>query len=240
MPSRLLIVALMVFGIVIAVTILGSHSGHGYDNDASHSRRQLSRIAEALDAYIAKNGHMPPPFTVDPDTGERLHSWRSLILPQLGYSELYDKIDFSKPWDHPSNIALSSQRPKEYAAFNANQDGATVFQAVVGEEMLWRVSSPNCLNPGENWIYCISVLRTDTEVQWMEPKDIEVEKVDKAQSVRKAINPERIELQLIQGASRSEVMSFDANISDAKLSKFLGIFNPFAEPKPNPADILIQ
>jgi hypothetical protein len=34
-------------------------------------------------------------------SGERLHSWRVVLLPYLGQQELYEKIRLDQPWDSP-------------------------------------------------------------------------------------------------------------------------------------------
>jgi hypothetical protein len=60
------------------------------------------QISLALHNYHSKYRSFPPAFTVD-DKGNRLHSWRTLILPFMEQSALYDTIDLSVPWSDPVN-----------------------------------------------------------------------------------------------------------------------------------------
>ncbi len=78
----------------------------------SHCRNKLKQIGLALHNYHDAYGAFPPAYTVDAD-GKPLHSWRTLILPyfdsnlsdniNLTNKEIYEKIDYSKPWDDPAN-----------------------------------------------------------------------------------------------------------------------------------------
>jgi hypothetical protein len=62
----------------------------------------LKQIALALRNYESTYHSFPPAATFD-SAGNPLHSWRTLILPYLEHSSLYDSIDLSKPWDAPAN-----------------------------------------------------------------------------------------------------------------------------------------
>ena len=52
--------------------------------------------------YADTHKSFPPAYTVDAN-GNRLHSWRTLILPYLDQQALYESIDLSKPWNDPAN-----------------------------------------------------------------------------------------------------------------------------------------
>ena len=71
-------------------------------HDRSECRRHLVQIGRALHSYHDMYGAFPPAYTVDA-AGKPLHSWRTLVLPFLGHAPLYDKIDLSKPFNHPAN-----------------------------------------------------------------------------------------------------------------------------------------
>jgi type II secretory pathway pseudopilin PulG len=62
----------------------------------------LWNITLSLLNYAENHNAFPPAYTVDAD-GNRLHSWRTLLLPYLDQQELYASIDFSKPWNDPVN-----------------------------------------------------------------------------------------------------------------------------------------
>lgn len=74
-------------------------------------KNNLKNIALALHNYAASNGgNFPPAFTVDAN-GKRLHSWRTLILAHIDRRDLYARVDFSKPWDDPSNAGFQCKCP---------------------------------------------------------------------------------------------------------------------------------
>ena len=75
----------------------------------------MRQIANALEAYAVKYGSYPPPVVYDP-AGTPLYSWRVLILPQLGYPELYAQFNRSQPWDSATNILVSRNMPAVYGS----------------------------------------------------------------------------------------------------------------------------
>jgi type II secretory pathway pseudopilin PulG len=62
----------------------------------------LRNISLAVILYADTHKSFPPAYTVDAN-GNRLHSWRTLILPYLDQQALYESIDLSKPWNDPAN-----------------------------------------------------------------------------------------------------------------------------------------
>lgn len=80
----------------------------------AHRRMQcvdnLKRIGEALHAYHDHWSCFPPAYVAGKD-GQRMHSWRVLILPYLGEQSLYQQYRFDEPWDSPSNLDVARQMP---------------------------------------------------------------------------------------------------------------------------------
>ena len=73
-------------------------------------KNNRKNIALALHSFASSNGgNFPPTYTVD-NNGKRLHSWRTLILAHLDRRDLYDRVDYSKPWDVPSNAEIVKSR----------------------------------------------------------------------------------------------------------------------------------
>lgn len=68
----------------------------------SIASQRIRQIAKAMASYESIYHVYPPAYTVDA-SGNKLHSWRTLILPYLDQADLYSKIDLSKPWDAPQN-----------------------------------------------------------------------------------------------------------------------------------------
>ena len=66
------------------------------------SAKNLRQIGLALQNYEEQNGSLPPAATIDPD-GRLLHGWPSLVLPYWESTDKFKQINFSAPWDDPSN-----------------------------------------------------------------------------------------------------------------------------------------
>lgn len=63
--------------------------------------------------YRDQFGSLPPAYTVD-GQGNRLHSWRVLLLPFLEHQALYDRIRLDEPWDSPFNQQFHRQAEIQY------------------------------------------------------------------------------------------------------------------------------
>jgi hypothetical protein len=73
----------------------------------------LSKIGLALNQFVSVHICWPPAVLVGPD-GKPWHSWRVLLLPLLGYRDLFDQYDFSQPWDSAKNLRLLDKMPAVY------------------------------------------------------------------------------------------------------------------------------
>lgn len=141
---------------------------------------QLKQIVKALHAYHDEYETFPPAFVADAE-GKPMHSWRVLILPQLGEQELYDEYKFDQPWDGPDNSKLLERRPSVYLCPEEEFAGAstTSYAAVVGATAAWRGSEPTKRtkmkdDPAQS---VLLVQATQSEFPWLAPKDIEFDKL---------------------------------------------------------------
>jgi hypothetical protein len=96
---------------------------------------RLMRIGRAIADYAEQHRVLPPAATAGPD-GKPWHSWRVLILPQLGESSLYDRYRFDQPWNGPENKKLLAEMPDAYRdpAYGSQVGEFTHFAACVGEQ----------------------------------------------------------------------------------------------------------
>ncbi|MBL8856174.1 MAG: DUF1559 domain-containing protein [Planctomycetaceae bacterium] len=131
----------------------------------------------AIINYETVHGHLPPAFTSDA-SGKALHSWRVLILPFLGETELYEKIDLQKPWDHPVNVPLHDQMPEVFCCAAVRYHSrwqsigtTTAFVVVVDETTAWSVDSPPSLNAvTDGTAHTIAIVESEKHrVHWMCP-----------------------------------------------------------------------
>lgn len=141
----------------------------------------LHQIGRALQAYEQTYHELPPAYTVD-DQGRPLHSWRTLILPYLDCTSVYESIDLDKPWDEPDNqeafkaahgVDYIYQCPSSGVAL-----GDSVYLAVVTAESCLRAArSPSLADVKDDPSQTILVIEVDREhaVPWMAPVDADEE-----------------------------------------------------------------
>jgi len=142
---------------------------------SSHCKNQLKQIALALFNYQDEYASFPPAFTVDAE-GNRLHSWRSLILPYLDEPQrrLYETIDFSKPWNDPANAAAFASECSVYrCAANKTRPGYTTYVAIVAENGCFRPSGTRTLSEllAPTSTLLVAEVAMDQAVHWMAPFD---------------------------------------------------------------------
>jgi 5'-3' exonuclease len=132
-------------------------------------------VANYHDVY----GCLPPAFIVD-ENGKRMHSWRVLLLPYLDENDLYQKYDFSEPWDGPNNRKILEHRPTSYAFHDAPKGTITNFVAVVGKETVWPNDTSLKLaqiTDGHAGTILIAE-NVAANIPWTEPRDLEIATMD--------------------------------------------------------------
>src|SRR6476620_1805945 len=100
------LVVLSILGMLVAILMPAVNASHESSRRAMCMNNMKNLTAALLD-YASKNGSLPPSYTSDPN-GNKLHSWRTLILPRMERSDLYEKLDLAKPWDDSVNQPVSS------------------------------------------------------------------------------------------------------------------------------------
>jgi hypothetical protein len=135
-------------------------------------------IEVALMLYHKRNGCYPPQYLTDRE-GKPAHSWRVLLLPDLGYEDLYRRYRFDEPWNGPHNSQLAADMPIEYRSpFLDSKSTITQYVGIAGKETLWRGTTSlrnhdvqrGALNP---LIWFVEAANSD--IHWMEPRDIPLE-----------------------------------------------------------------
>ncbi len=145
----------------------------------SSCKNNLKQIAVALHNYHDKYGSFPPAYTVD-DYGQPLHSWRTLILPEMGQTALYDKIDLAKPWNDPANKAVFDQLIDVYQCPSANgPKHHTTYMAVVAKGgSFFPADQPREIREiTDGTANTLLVLEVPPKhsVPWMAPRDVDEE-----------------------------------------------------------------
>src|SRR5690606_10081573 len=122
---------LVAMGIVAFLLLPQVRSARG-PAERSLCTSNMKQIVFGLLRYEEEHGTLPPAYTVD-DEGNRLHSWRTLILPYLDEQELYDQIDLTRPWDDPVNATARETLVDVYICpASPGEEELTTYLAVIG------------------------------------------------------------------------------------------------------------
>ena len=137
----------------------------------------LKELALAVHSYHDARKAFPPAYTID-EKGNKLHSWRVLLLPYLGYEELYSQIRLDEPWNSEYNKQFNEMVLPIFqchvTAFADNPKPVTTYAAIVGRQGVFeengkQISFIDIRDGSSNTL--LFVERT-TPVNWMEPTDI--------------------------------------------------------------------
>lgn len=142
----------------------------------------LRRIGMALHQYHDRYRSFPPAYVVN-DQGKRMHSWRVLLLPFLGHSELYKQYSLDEPWDSARNRQLLNQMPAVYGCPEDKKRaaGATNYFAIVGPQTVWpehcAISIQHIIEGTTNTLLLIET--ADAGIKWLEPRDLRYKELKK-------------------------------------------------------------
>lgn len=125
-----------VVAILVALLLPAVQAARGAARRAQ-SQNHLKQIGLALHNYHDTHKKFPPPYVTDA-AGNKLYSWRVLILPYLEQDALYRQWDKDKAWDSPENIALSNTVIDVFRspADDGPATGANYF-AIVGPDTMF-------------------------------------------------------------------------------------------------------
>lgn len=143
-------------------------------------KANLKNIMLALWQYHDKHSSFPPAYVVDGE-GRRMHSWRVLILRELGHESLFARYRFDEPWDGPHNRGLIAEMPAVFGcpSDSSRKRGVTNYVAVVGPQTIWpeqySASIGDVIDGTSNTLQVVE--SCDLHVPWTEPRDLSREDV---------------------------------------------------------------
>ena len=142
----------------------------------------LRTIGVALEDYHETYGCFPPAYTVD-SSGKLLHSWRTLLLPFIGRSDIYEQIKLGEPWDSPDNLAVYQNMPIDIyqcpSCPELNNNDKTTYVMITGPACVSDGSHSCCLKDlKKKQCKVIHVIETSTPVRWYEPKDLKSDEIN--------------------------------------------------------------
>jgi type II secretory pathway pseudopilin PulG len=177
--QKRLLVVLTVSALICLAAILGSFALKRQREGTEQLvfRGRLAQIAVAIHMYYEEHGRYPPLHMLDED-GRPMHSWRVFLLKYLDAREYYDRYDFTKPWNSPSNSALARQVPQRVRdLFRCPSDtGSNDWTSVLAIDP----TSQNVLGKEAPIISSRAITATkivllevrESQVHWLEPKDL--------------------------------------------------------------------
>jgi hypothetical protein len=135
----------------------------------------LAQIGLALQTYADIYKTFPPAYVTD-EKGNRMHSWRVLVLPFMEQKPLYDQYDFSEPWNGPDNRLLAEQMPPLFRcpSDNLSAPGETSYAAIDGPGTLLsedRGSLFSDVTDGTSQTIAVAEA-AGSGIHWMEPRDV--------------------------------------------------------------------
>lgn len=184
----------------------------------------LKDISVALHNYQMENGAFPPAYTVD-EEGNRLHSWRTLILPHLGSEELaalFETIDLTKPWDDAANAKAREVVVELYhCPSSTHEKGLTTYLGVVGPEYFFSGPIPRTVpevKDGMSYTLMVVDVQPDQAVHWMSPDDVGGEELLSPEAFISMQHPGAINTIFGDGSVRSLTSELDQDQLRAMLT----------------------
>lgn len=174
------LIAIAIIATLVMLTAPMNRGGSGERARQASCLNNMKQISLALLNYEEEHGTLPPAFTVD-ENGNRLHSWRTLLLPYLELQKLYETIDLTRPWDDPANKLARETVVEVYQCPSAyRNDGPTTYLAVVGPNSVFSANggrkTSEVVDGTANTITFLDVAH-NRSVHWMSPEDISPEEV---------------------------------------------------------------
>ena len=170
-----------------------------------YCRNNLKQIALALHNYHDAYGSLPPASTIDAN-GKPLHSWRTLILPYLEQQALYNTIDLSEPWNHPTNSqAFKTQLPIYRCPASELPPSYTSYLASVGENSCFLPTNPRPLSEitdGTSNTLLVVEFPNEYAVHWMSPLDADEDMIVGFASLGTLAHPGGTQVALADGSVR--------------------------------------
>lgn len=138
----------------------------------------LKQIGLALQSYADVYKCFPPAYITD-GRGNRMHSWRILILPFMEQKPLYDRYDFNEPWNGPHNRQLAAFIPPAFCCPSDDRRGPSEvsYLAITGSGTVWpgdRGATLGDIKDGTSNTVLI-VEAVGSGIHWMEPRDLPFE-----------------------------------------------------------------
>lgn len=169
------VVALLCMGVMVGLLLPAVQAAREAARRMS-CQNNLKQIGLALHNYASEYKSFPPAYTVD-ESGQPLHSWRTLLLPYFDQAYLYDQIDLSKPWDDPVNARFNDMVVLQYSCPSSptSNSSMTIYQIVEDPRSMMQPGQGLDLREISDGLSNTLAVVESTEadaVPWMKPQDL--------------------------------------------------------------------
>lgn len=149
--------------------------------------KQMRALALGALNYEAANKRFPPggaagnPSQESRDAGQL--SWRVMILPQLGFTPLFEQFRMDEPWDSPHNLSLLPYMPDVFRDLDDPCDSTTTrVLSVTGPDTAFPNPhlGPKFSNITDDLSSTILFLRAPQSeaVPWTQPSDLNLKRLE--------------------------------------------------------------
>jgi hypothetical protein len=200
----------ILIGALLVALLLPSVRRSREPSRRSNCKNNLKQIGIALHNYHDEYGMFPPAYTVDAE-GNKLHSWRTLILPYMEQVALYNTIDLTKPWDDPANnVVRQTSLPVYHCPSSSGLPNHTNYLAIVGDDLAFphaksRTKQEFTDELGET-IFVVDVPEQNM-VEWMSPNDADEQMYQSFQPESKTSHKGVVQILLGDGAVRAVTLT---------------------------------
>src|SRR5262249_35129557 len=138
---------------------------------------RLHQLGIGLLNYVDKHGALPPVVVTDSD-GQAIHSWRTLILPEIEEQTLYSGFKLDEPWNSQNNLRLSQTALTVFQCPDERSIGPydTSYVAVIGPGSAWKrdrgVKLSEITDGPANTIVLIEMPKSG--IKWAKPQDLDL------------------------------------------------------------------
>jgi Protein of unknown function (DUF1559) len=150
------------------------------------SANNMKQIGLAFHNFASVANAFPPQALTNKD-GNRLLSWRVLLLPYIDQSDLYNQFHLDEPWDSPHNKDLIDKMPNAYVSPVAGEGkplekGHTRYVTPLTENSALgkpgeAIFFQHVLDGTSNTIWLVEAA-PEHSVIWTKPDDMEIDSDD--------------------------------------------------------------
>lgn len=175
LPALFVLLCILPLLASIVFALMLPASAEHRNRDSCENR--LHQLGIGLLNYVDKHGALPPVVVSDSD-GQAIHSWRTLILPEVEEQTLYSRFTLDEAWNNQGNFQLSQTPLTVFQCPDERGIGPydTSYVAVIGPGTAWRrdrgVKLSEITDGAANTILLVEMPKSG--IKWAKPQDLDL------------------------------------------------------------------